>query len=149
VAVAASGVAVATPLAGGRAFGVAKVGDTVVVRVLVDLSGVPTQKLGSYNAQLNWTPATLRYVRSTAVTGGFAAATLNETATATGQLRFGAADPNGSAGPTVGILDITFVADAAGTSALTFALTDLSASSPSYTQMLPQAMVLSGSVRVQ
>jgi hypothetical protein len=115
----------------------------------VDLRGVPAEKLGSYNAQLSWVPATLRYVRSTAVSGGFASPTLNETATASGQLRFGAADPAGTAGPTIGIIDITFVADAAGTSALTFALTDLSASSPSYTQMLPAAMVLAGGVRVQ
>jgi len=149
VAVAANGVAVAMPVAGGRAFGAAKLGDTVVVRVLVDLHSVPAEKLGSYNAQLNWAPGTLRYVRSTAVAGGFTAPTLNEAATATGQLRFGAADAAGTAGPTIGILDITFVADAAGTSALTFALTDLSASSPSYIQMLPVAMVLSGGVQVR
>jgi hypothetical protein len=149
VAVAATGVAVAVPLAGGRAFGSARVGDTVVVRVAVDLSGVPGEKLGSYNAQLDWTAGVLRYVSSTAVTGGFPTPTLNETATASGQLRFGAATPTGTAGPVIGLLDIKFVAAAAGTPPLTFTVSDLSGISPTFTRMETTALVLSTSVRVQ
>ena len=74
----------------GRAFRSALVNDTVRVLVAVDLSGVSPEKLGSYNAQLNWTTTALRYVRSENVAGGFVAPTLNETQTGSGQLRFGA-----------------------------------------------------------
>ena len=46
-------------------------------------------------------------------------------------------------------VDITFVAVAAGASPLTLTLTDLSGISPTFTQMLTRALVLSGGVQVR
>jgi hypothetical protein len=152
VAVAATGAPVASAIGDGRAFDVVRPGDTVRVLVQVDLRRISPDKLGSYNAQLDWNTTALRYVRTDPVSGGFAAATLNETATTSGQLRFGAANAAGSAGPTVGLVTVVFVGNAVGTSALTFTLTDLSGISPAFTKYLPPdgvALIYSGSVRVQ
>jgi len=146
VAIAAGGSAVVAAIGDGRAFDVAAVGNTLKVRVLVDLRGVPGDTLGSYNAQLNWNAATLTYVSSAVVAGGFAAPTLNETQTASGQLRFGSADPNGSGGA-FALIEVTFTAAAAGSSPLTLALTDLS-TAKTFIQLLPAAVVVSGSATV-
>lgn len=148
VVVAANGQAVASALAGGRAFGGARVNDTVRVRVAVDLRGVSPEKLGSYNAQLTWSTSVLRYVTSGPVSGGFAAPTINANNAASGQLRFGSADAVGAAGPAVGVIDIVFVANGTGSTALTLALTDLSAAG-TFTNLLPAAAIHAGSVRVQ
>ena len=148
VAVTPSGVAVALPVSNGRAFGDVLVGDTVHVIVTADIGAATGELLGSYNAQLDWDPAVLQYVRTTAVT--FTAnTTLNETATASGSLRFGASDPNGVAGPSIALVDVVFVASAAGASPTTLTLTDLSGISPTFTQMLTQALVCSGAVQVK
>jgi len=146
VAVAANGVAVALPVGNGRAFGNALVGDTVHVVVAVNIGAVTGEKLGSYNAQLNWNSSVLRYVSTD--TAAFAAPVLNETNTGTGELRFGAADVVGNVGPAIALVDVKFVARAAGASPTTFALTDLSAA-VTFTQMLTQALVLSGGVQVK
>ncbi len=146
VAIAAGGSAVVAAIGDGRAFDVAAVGNTLKVRVLVDLRGVPGDTLGSYNAQLNWNAATLTYVSSAVVAGGFAAPTLNETQTASGQLRFGSADPNGSGGA-FALIEVTFTAAAAGSSPLTLALTDLS-TAKTFIQLLPAAVVVSGTATV-
>jgi hypothetical protein len=146
VAVPATGSAVVSATAAGRMFASAKVGDTVIATVAVSLRAISTELLGSYNAQLVWNAATLHYVSSAAVTGGFAAPTVNETLTSTGQLRFGAADPNGSAG-SVALIAVKFVGAAAGSSPLTLTLTDLSAAK-TFTSLLPAALVVSGSTAV-
>jgi hypothetical protein len=148
VAVAANGVAVASALASSRAFAAAGVNDTVRAVVAVDLQGVAPEELGSYNATLNWTAGILRYVRYETVAGGFAAPTVNENDTATGQLRFGAADANGAAGPAVALIQIVFVADAQGASPLTLTLTDLSAAFTPFTNLLPAALIYSGAVSI-
>lgn len=148
VAVAGNGVAVASAIGDARAFDEARVGDTVRVLVAVNLSGVAPERLGSYNAQLDWTPATLRYVRTDVVAGGFAAPTVNSGNATSGQLRFGAADANGHAGPSVGLVTVIFVANAAGSTSLTLTLTDLSAA-VTFANLLPSALVHSGRVRVQ
>jgi len=148
VAVAATGVAVASAVGDARAFDEARVNDTVRVLVAVNLRGVAPERLGSYNAQLDWTPAALRYVRTDVVAGGFAAPTVNSGGATSGQLRFGAADPNGHAGPDVGLVTVIFVANAAGSTSLTLTLTDLSASG-TFANLLPSALVHSGRVRVQ
>ncbi len=148
VAVTPNGTAVALPVSNGHAFGAANVGDTVHVLVAVNIGALPGEKLGSYNAQLDWNASLLQYV-STAPVSFAVSTTLNESATSTGQLRFGAADPNGVAGPSFALVDVKFVATASGSSAVTFALTDLSGISPTFTQMLTQALVLSGSVQVK
>jgi hypothetical protein len=134
----------------GRAFDILRVGDTVRVRVALDLRGVSPEKLGSYNAQLNWDAARLTFVDATTVTGGFATGgtIINTTGTGTGQLRFGAADPAGHAGPTVALLDIKLVATSAGSSPLALTLTDLSAAG-TFTNLLPGARIVSGRVEVK
>ena len=147
VAVAASGSAVVSALDSGRAFAQAKVGDTVSVLVMADLRAVPGQLLGSYNALLVWNTATLRYVASDTVSGGFAAPTINQNLVASGELPFGSADPNGTAGQVV-LLQIKFVAAASGTSPISIGLSDLSAAK-TFTQLLPAATLVSGTVTVR
>jgi hypothetical protein len=146
VAVPTSGVAVALPVSNAHAFGVANVGDTVHVVVTVNLGAVPGELVGSYNAQMDWNPSVLQYVSTTPISlvGG---TTLNESATSSGDLRFGSADPSGATGP--GLVNVKFVAKASGASPVTFVLTDLSGISPAFTQMLTNALVLSGSVQVK
>ena len=146
VVVPAPGAAVVSALGGGRFFSAVRIGDTLMVQVVTDLRAVSSELLGSYNAQLNWNPAALLYVSSAPVAGGFAAPTVNETQTSTGQLRFSSADPAGSAG-TVALIAVKFVAVTGGTSPLTLALTDLSAAA-TFTNLLPAAVVVSGSVTV-
>ncbi len=147
-AVAANGSAVVHAIAQGRAFSTVNVGDTVRVLVQVNLAGVAPEKLGSYNDSLGWDPAVLTYVSSAPVAGGFAAPTVNTTNVANGILRFGAADANGAAGPGVGLIQITFVAQAAGSTALAQTLSDLTAAG-TFTQLLPQALIVGSAVRVQ
>ncbi len=149
VAVAGVGAAVVSAISDGRAFDIVKPGDTVRVLVQVDLRRVAPDKLGSYNAELDWSTAALTYVRSDPVAGGFVAPTLNESATASGQLRFGAANAVGTAGPTVGLVMVVFVANAVGNSPLTFSVTDLSGINPTFTQYVSAAVITASTVRVQ
>lgn len=148
VIVAATGQAVTYALAGGREFAAARVGDTVRVRVSVDLRGVAPEKLGSYNDSLLWNPAVLLYERSGPVSGGFTAPTINDLNVTSGLLRFGAADPNGAAGPVVGLIDIVFVAQASGSAALALRVSDLTAAQ-TFNLLLPAAAIHAGTVRVQ
>ena len=148
VVVAATGQAVAYALAGGREFATAAVNDTVRVRVSVDLRAVSPEKLGSYNDSLLWNAAVLRYVTAGPVTGDFTAPTINDLNAASGLLRFGAADPNGAAGPVVGLIDIVFVAQASGSGALALRVSDLTAAQ-TFTLLLPAAAIHAGTVRVQ
>jgi uncharacterized protein YjdB len=149
VIVAGTGSAVAYALAADREFATARVNDTVRVRVSVDLRAVAPEKLGSYNDSLLWDPAVLRYVRSGPVAGGFAAPTINELSAPSGLLRFGSADPNGAAGPTVALIDVVFVAQASGAGALSLRVSDLSAALQPFTNLLPAAVIHAGVVRVQ
>jgi hypothetical protein len=152
VAVPATGQAVAVALANGHTFATARVGDSLPILIVVDLRAVPAEKLGSYNAQLDWSPsvATFEVIGALAV-NGFVAPTVNTSNAASGQLRFGAADPVGSTAQPVGLAAIRLRAAASGSSALTFTLTDLSAA-VTFTNLLtraPAALVVSGTVRVQ
>lgn len=149
VAVAGTGAVVVSAIADGRAFDIVKPGDTVRVLVQADLRRISPDKLGSYNAELDWSTAALTYVRSDPVAGGFVAPTLNETATSSGQLRFGAANAGGTAGPTVGLVTVVFVANAVGNTPLTFTVTDLSGTSPNFVQYVSGAVITSSTVRVQ
>ncbi len=148
VVVAATGQAVVSALAGAREFAAARVNDTVRVRVTVDLRAVSPEKLGSYNDSLLWNPAVLRYVTAGPVTGGFAAPTINDLNVTSGLLRFGSADPNGAAGPVVGVIDIVFVAQASGTAGLVLRASELYAAQ-TFANLLPAAAIHAGSVRVQ
>jgi hypothetical protein len=146
VVVPAAGSAVVSALGGSRAFATARVGDTVTVVVAVDLRAVAGQRLGSYNAQLDWNPAVMQYVRSDSVAGGFGLPTLNETQTSTGQLRFGSAQPSGASG-TIGLVAVRFVGAAAGSTPLALTLTDLSAAI-TFANLLPAAVVVPGNVTI-
>lgn len=148
VAVAANGSAVVSAIADARSYDVVQAGDTVRVLVEVNLSGVAPEELGSYNDSLGWNPAVLTYVSHASVAGGFVAPTVNASGAASGVLRFGAADAAGNAGPVVGLIRVTFVAQAAGTTVLAQTLSDLSAAG-TFTQMLPQALIVGSQVRVQ
>jgi len=148
VVVAATGSAIVSAIADARGFDGVKVGDTVRVLVQVNLAGVAPELLGSYNDSLSWDPAVLTYVSSGSVAGGFAAPTVNTGGVASGALRFGAADANGAAGPVVGLIQVKFVAQAVGSTALVQTLSDLSAAG-TFTQMLPQALIVGSQVRVQ
>jgi hypothetical protein len=148
VAVAADSVAVAAPVADARFFGEASAGDTVRVQMGVDIRGAAPEKLGSYNARLTWTTGQLRFVR-TETAGAFGAPVTNPDSTSVGVLRFSAADANGATGPAILLLTAVYVAEAAGSTPLALTLTDLSATGPSFLQMLPKALVLSSSVRVR
>ena len=142
------GQAVAFATANGTSYAASKVGDTLHVLIGVDLQRVSGEKLGSYVAQLNWSPSVLNYVSTEAVPViGFPAPTVNDTSAAAGQLGFGATDVAGVSGPVVGLVYIKFVVLAAGTSPLTFGLTELKAA-VTLADLLPQALVTSGSVRV-
>ncbi|HWO87638.1 MAG TPA: Ig-like domain-containing protein [Gemmatimonadales bacterium] len=147
VVVAANGASVVSAIADGRNFGRAKVGDTVRVLVAMDMRGVAPELLGSYNAQLNWASATLRFVRSEAIATGLQAPLVNPANASAGELRFGAADPNGLGG-SFQVLRVVYVAQAAGTTDLTLGLTDLSAAI-TFADLLPGALRVSGMVRVQ
>lgn len=148
VAVAANGSAIAAATAGGRAFAGARPGDTVRVRVAVNLRGVAPEKLGSFNAQLTWNGAVLTFVSAAAVSGGFPGPVINSTDAAAGSLRFGGADATGQVGPNVDLIEVVFVAGGSGQTGLTLALTDLSAAA-TFANLLPSALVFSGSLRVQ
>ncbi len=147
VVVPASGTTVVSALGDARAFDGAKAGDTVRVVVEASLRAVPGEMLGSYNAQLTWNPAILSYVRWDPMPGGFGAPTVNETLTSTGQLRFGAADPNGKSG-TMALVGITFVAAGTGAGGLQFTLTDLSAAI-TFTNLLPGAVLVPGTITIR
>jgi hypothetical protein len=131
----------------GRTFRVAKVDSTVVVDVAVDMHLTPAEKLGSYNATLGWNPAVLQFIDVT--TGGFAAPTVNSTAAASGQLRFSAADPTGSAGSVV-VASVRFKALAPGTSSPALTISEMSAAG-TFTNLfaLNRVTVTSGSVTVR
>lgn len=160
VTVAGDGSAVVSAVGDRRAFDGVRVGDTVHVRVAVDLRGVASEKLGSYDAEVDWDPTLLTLTGVAEVPGGFSGATINcplnsglsncslLSNQASGTVRFGGADPNGLVGPRVALLDLTFVATKSGASALALSMTDISAAS-TFTNLLPSAVVVSGHVRVQ
>ena len=148
VAVAARGSVVVSGIADGRAADVHLIGDTVRVLVTADVASIAPQLLGSYNAQLGWNPAVLRYVRTDVMTGGFVSPVLNETQTSSGVLRFGAADANGTPGPSAGLVLAVFVADATGSTPLTLTVSELWAAG-TFANLLPAAVVYGGAVRVQ
>ena len=147
VVVPSGGSPVVTALGDARAFDGAKAGDTVRVVVEASLLAAPSELLGSYNAQLQWNPAVLSYVRWDPMPGGFTAPTVNETQVSAGQLRFGSANPNGKSGE-MALIGITFVAAGSGATALQLTLSDLSAAI-TFTSLLPGAVVVPGNVTIR
>jgi hypothetical protein len=145
VRVASAGSVPVSAIAGGRAFRSPKVGDTVVVDITADMAYTSGEVLGSYNAQLTWNTANLKYVSTAAV--DFGAPTLNETQTAQGSLRFSAANAQGTSGAVV-VARIRFVAQAQGGANLALQITELSAAQ-TFTNLLSNVTVTNGSVTVR
>jgi hypothetical protein len=131
----------------GRSFPVARVGvDTVVVDVTADMRFTPSERLGSYNARLTWNPAVLQYV--SVVNTTFAPPTVNADSVAQGRLRFASADANGATGQVV-VARVRLRAIAAGTTSPAITISEMSASSPTYTNLLSRVTVTNGSVTVR
>ncbi|HWP37132.1 MAG TPA: cohesin domain-containing protein [Gemmatimonadales bacterium] len=130
----------------GRAFRAARVGDTVVVDITADMAFAPGERLGSYNARLTWDAAVLQYV--SVVNTTFAAPTVNADSVSAGKLRFASADANGAAGQVV-VARVRLRAIAAGTTSPALTISELSAASPTFTNLLSRVTVASGSVTVR
>lgn len=145
VTVPLAGNVVVSTTSNGRAFRAPKVGDTVVVAVTADMAFTPSEVLGSYNATLTWDPTKLKYVDLQA--GAFAAPTVNETAAATGTVRFSSADPNGSGGAVV-LAKVRFVAQAQGAGAMALTISEMSAAK-TYTNLLSRVTVTNGKITVR
>ena len=145
VRVAAAGSVPASAIADAEAYRAPQVGDTVIVDVRANMFFTNSELLGSYNAELRWNPAVLRYVDVQA--GNFGAPTINDTQTGTGLFRFSAANANGVAGSVV-VARVRFVADAAGSGDPQLTITELSAAL-SFTNLLSGVVVTNGSVTVR
>lgn len=149
VAVAPNGSVMLSAVGDTRAFDRVAVNDTVRVLVAIDLRPVTPNLLASYTVQLNWAPGVLRYVRGDPVAGGFTSPTINATQAATGSLTFAAIDAFGHAGPSVGLVTLIFVGNAAGSTTFTGGASEISGPAPALTNYLPLALAFLGSVRVQ
>jgi len=145
VRVAAPGSVPVSAIADSYAFRTARVGDTVIVDVRVAMFYTGGELLGSYNAQLTWDPAVLRYVN--VLNGTFGTPTINDTQTGQGSLRFSAANATGVSGSVV-VARVRFVAQAAGSSAPQVAISELSAAQ-TFTSLLSSVVVTNGSVTVR
>jgi hypothetical protein len=146
VRVAASGSVPVSAIAGdGQAFLAPRVGDTVVVDVRVNMFFSGGELLGSYNAQLTWAAAALRYVD--VQPGTFGTPTINDTQVQQGSFRFSAANAQGAGGSVV-VARVRFVAQAAGSAAPQLAITELSAAQ-TFTNLLSSVVVTNGSVTVR
>jgi len=145
VRVAASGSVPASAIADDEAYRAPRVGDTVVVDVRVNMFFSGGELLGSYNAQLTWNAAALRYVDVQA--GGFGSPTINDTQTQQGSLRFSSANAQGVSGSVV-VARVRFVAQAAGSATPALSITELSAAQ-TFTNLLSSVVVTNGSVTVR
>ncbi|GBD31486.1 hypothetical protein HRbin33_00445 [bacterium HR33] len=135
----------------GRGFGVARVGDTVVVSVTVDLRYTPDEKLGSYDAILRWNPSALAFID--VQNGTYVAPTVNTDSVAAGRLDFAAADPQQEASPggSVVVARVRFRAAAAGSSTMALTIEEMSGAPPTFTNLLGlnRVTVTSGHVTVR
>lgn len=136
---------------GDRGFGVARIGDTVVVNVAVDLRFTPNEKLGSYDAILRWNPSVLGFID--VQKGSYVEPTVNSDSVAAGRLDFAAADPQQSASPggTVVVVRVRFRAAASGSSAMALTIEEMSGAPPTFTNLLGsnRVTVTSGHVTVR
>ncbi len=135
----------------GRGFSVARVGDTVVVDVTVDLRFTPDEKLGSYDAILRWNPSALSFIDLQ--NGTYVAPTVNRDSVAAGRLDLAAADPQQSANPggTVVVARVRFRAAASGSSTMALTIEEMSGAPPTFTNLLSsnRVTVTSGHVTVR
>jgi len=145
VRVAAPASVPASAIADDEAFRSPAVGDTVVVDVRLNMFFSGGELLGSYNAQLTWNAAQLRYVD--VQPGGFGSPTINDTQVQQGSFRFSAANAQGVAGSVV-VARVRFVAQATGSAAPQLLLTEVSAAQ-TFTNLLSSVVVTNGSVTVR
>jgi hypothetical protein len=145
VRVAGAGTVPVSAIADGRSFGAPRVGGDVIVDIAADMAFTGGELLGSYNAELRWDPAVLRFVE--VQSGNFGAPTVNTTQTGTGLLRFSAANAAGVAGSVI-VARVRFVADAAGSGNPQLTITELSAAL-TFTNLLSGVVVTNGSVTVR
>ncbi|MBI4420601.1 MAG: Ig-like domain-containing protein [Gemmatimonadetes bacterium] len=139
---------VVSALGNGRSFRSPAVGDSFQVEVAADMRFTPSEKLGSYNARLTWNTSQLAFVDTvTAVSGDFAAPLVNRDSVASGVLRFAQADPAGKAGAFV-LARFRFRAVAQGAAGSAMAITEMSAPSPLFTNLLTRVTVINGAVTV-
>jgi hypothetical protein len=130
----------------GRAFRAARVGDTVVVDITADMAFTPSERLGSYNARLQWDPGVLQFVGVVNTT--FAAPTVNADSVSAGKLRFASADAAGAAGQVV-VARVRLRALATGATSPALTISELSAASPTFTNLLSRVTVANGIVTVR
>jgi hypothetical protein len=150
VAVAVPTNAIVSATSGGSAFRQARVGDTVVVDLTADLRFTTGELLGSYQASLDWDASVLQFidVQST----GFAAPVVNPgTGACSHQLCLAAADPQNATSRIV-VARVRLLALAAGSTAATLGITELSSNvAPTFTNLYAanRVTVISGSVTVR
>ena len=137
-------------LPAGRSFGSVRVGDTAAVELTADFRPAPPEKLGSYQASLDWAGSVLQYagVQSAA----FAAPTVNPgTGNCTHQLCLAAADPQNAATVVV-VARVRLRAPTTGAATPTLAATEMSSNvPPTFTNLFAgnRVSVTSGTVTVR
>ncbi len=137
-------------LPAGRSFRSVRVGDTAAVELTADFRAAPPEKLGSYQASLDWTSSVLQFVD--VQSAAFAAPTINPgTGTCTHQLCLAAADPQNAATFVV-VARVRLRALATGTASPTITVTEMSSNvPPTFTNLFAgnRVTVTSGTVTVR
>lgn len=123
-AVTLPGNAIALALTGGRSFGVTKLGQPLAIDVVLDLTAVPFQLLGDYDARFTWNPGVLRFDSTQG--GTFASPVIIPDTAAGGILRFNATDALGKGGSQT-LARVWFTATGPGPSAQVLSLITLTA----------------------
>ncbi len=142
--------AVVSTTSSGSAFRAARVGDTVVVDLTADLRFTPSERLGSYQAAMDWNALVLQYLD--VQTTSFAAPTVNPgTANCTHQLCLAAADAQNAAVSVI-VARVRFRALAAGTTSPVLSISEMSSNvPPTFTNLFAanRVTVTNGSVTVR
>lgn len=137
-------------LLAGRSFGSVRVGDTASVELTADFRAAPPEKLGSYQASLDWTGSVLQFVD--VQSAAFAAPTVNPgTGSCTHQLCLAAADPQNTASLVV-VARVRLRALATGAVSPTITVTEMSSNvPPTFTNLFAgnRVTVTSGTVTVR
>jgi hypothetical protein len=131
-------------ISNGRFFRAVRVGDTVLVDIVADMRFTGGEALGSYNADLTWTPGTLQYL--TTETGTFGTPTVNASGAAQGQLRIGHANAQGGTGLVV-LARVRFRAQAGGSGNVALTFSEMSAAG-TFTNLISRITVAAGAVTV-
>jgi hypothetical protein len=143
-----TGYAVVASTSRGRSFVSAAVNDTLSLDLIADMAN-SGEKLGSYGATLTWDPAKIQL--DTLVEGNFGGTFAgNLTLKSSGQATFVAANAAGAAGQPI-LARARFKAVATGNAAPSVTVTEMSAPSPSFTDLFRtgRVTVSSGSVTVR